>query len=77
MVLGECRRNYRQAANTYAERYPNRERKSYMVFKRLECFIAYDTMKEKKEHKEKTATYDENAVNILAAFQLNSTISTR
>jgi len=48
MILGECRKNYRQAANMYAERYPNRKRKLHMAFKRLlECFIAYDTKKEK------------------------------
>jgi len=27
MILGKCKKNYRQAANTYAERYLNRERK--------------------------------------------------
>jgi len=35
MVLGEYKKNYRQAANTYAERYPNRERKSHVAFKQL------------------------------------------
>jgi len=28
MVLEECRKKYRQAANLYAESYPNHERKS-------------------------------------------------
>jgi len=50
-----------------------------MTFKRLsECFIAYGTVKKKrKEHRRKTATNDENAINILAAVQLNSMINTR
>jgi len=48
MILEECKKNYRQAANTYAKRYSNRERKLHMAFKRLsEHFIAYVTVKEK------------------------------
>jgi len=70
MVLRECRKNYCQAINIYAECYFIRERKSHMAFKRLlERFIAYGIVKEKKR---KTATNDEN---ILAAIQLNSTIN--
>jgi len=49
-----------------------------MVFKRLsKHFIAYGTVKKKKKTRRKTATNDENAINILAAAQLNPTISTR
>jgi len=56
MVLEKCRKNYRQAANTCAERYSNHERKSHMTFKRLsECFIVYNTVKEKKRIQRKTA----------------------
>jgi len=56
IVLGECRKNYRQATNTYAERYPNREKKLHMTFKRLLdlFYFAYGmaTVKKKKEHEE-------------------------
>jgi len=52
IVLGECRKKYRQAANTYTECYPNRERKLHMVFKWLmERFIAYCEGKEKNMKK--------------------------
>jgi len=61
-VLGECRKNYRQAANTYTERYLNHEKKSHVSFKRLsERFIAYGTVKEEKRTRRKTAT-NENAI---------------
>jgi len=41
-------------------------------------FFAYGTVKKKKiTQKKKTATNDENALNIFAAVQLNPTISTR
>jgi len=40
-------------------------------------FIVYDTVKEKKRTQRITATNDENAINILAAVQLNPTISIR
>jgi len=40
MILEKCKKKYRQAVNTYAEHYSNRERKSHMTFKRLsERFI--------------------------------------
>jgi len=75
MILGECRKNYRQATNTYAKHYPNRERKSHVALKRLlERFIAYDTVK--KKTRRKTAINDENTINTLAAVHLNPTIST-
>jgi len=48
-----------------------------MAFKRLsERFIAYGIVKEKKRTRRKTAI-DENAINILAAVQMNLTISIR
>jgi len=48
-----------------------------MAFKRLsEHFIVYSTVKQKKRTQRKTAT-NENAINILAAAQLNPTISTK
>ena len=39
MVLGECRKHYRNAQNLYAARYPDRQQKSHMAFKQLaNCF---------------------------------------
>jgi len=51
MFMGFRRKNYRQAANTYAERYPNRERKLHIFKRLLECFIAYGTVKKKNTKK--------------------------
>jgi len=48
LILGKYRKKYHQAANIYAERYPNHERKSHMAFKWLsERFITYGERKEK------------------------------
>jgi len=72
MILGDCKKNYHQTANTHAEDYFNHERNSHMTFKwLLERFIAYDIVKEKKRTRRKTTTNDENAINILAIVQLN------
>ena len=35
MVLGECRKHYRNSQDLYAARYPDRQQKSHMAFKRL------------------------------------------
>jgi len=50
MVLGKCRKKYRQIANTYT--YPNREKKSHMAFKWLsECLMVL--WRKRKEYEEK------------------------
>ena len=35
MVLGECHKDYRNAQDLYAARYPDRHQKSHMAFERL------------------------------------------
>ena len=35
IVLGECRKHYRNAQDLYAACYPDRQQKSHMVIKRL------------------------------------------
>jgi len=74
MILGECKKNYRQATNTLNVILIVKENRIWHL-NLSEHFIAYDTVKEKKRRK--TATDDGNALNILATVQSNSTICTR
>ena len=47
MVLGECRKHYRNAQGLYAARYPDRQQKSHMAFKGLaDRFCRFDTLKQ-------------------------------
>ena len=47
MVLGECRKHYRNAQDLYAARYPDKEHKSHMAFKRLaDRFCRFRTVKQ-------------------------------
>ena len=46
MVLGECGKHYRNAQDLYAARYPDRQQKSHMAFKRLaDSFCRFGTVK--------------------------------
>ena len=47
MVLGECRKHYRNAQDLFAARYPDRQQKSHMSFQRLaERFCRFGTVKQ-------------------------------
>ena len=47
MVLRECRKRYRNGQNLYAARYPDRQQKSHMAFKRLaDRFYRFGTVKQ-------------------------------
>ena len=47
MVLGECRKHYRNAQDLYVARYPDRQQKSHMAFKRLaDRFCRFGTVKQ-------------------------------
>ena len=47
MVLGECRKYYRNAQDLYASGYPDRQQKSHMAFKRLaDRFCRFGTVKQ-------------------------------
>ena len=47
MVLGECRKHYRNARDLYAARYPDRQQKSHMASKRLaDRFCRFGAMKQ-------------------------------
>ena len=46
VVLGQCRKHYRNAQDLYAARYPHRQQKSHMASKRLaNRFCRFGTMK--------------------------------
>ena len=47
MVLGECRKHYRNAQDLYAACYLDRQKKSYMAFERLvDHFCRFGTVKQ-------------------------------
>ena len=47
MVLWECRKHYRKAQDLSAARYPDRQQKSHMAFKRLAGhFCRFGTVKQ-------------------------------
>ena len=47
MVLGKCRKHYRNAQDLYAPRYPDRQQKSHMAFKRLaDRFCRFGSVKQ-------------------------------
>ena len=77
MVLGECRKHYRNAQNLYAARYPDMQQKSYMAFKRLaDRFCRFHTVKQTRV-KRRPIVNDNNATAILSFAALNPHASSR
>ena len=71
MVLGECRKHYRNAQDFYAAHYPDRQQKSHMAFKRLaDRFCRFDTVKQTRI-KRRPIFNEKNAAAILAFAALN------
>ena len=77
MVLGECRKNYRNAQDFYGARYPDRQQKSQIAFKRLaERFCRFGTVKQTRV-KRRPFVNENNAAAILAFSALNPHTSSR
>jgi len=77
MVLGECRKNYRQAAKrTLNVVLIVKKNRIWHLNGHRNILLPIVLWRKRKEHEEK-AINDENAINILAAIQLNPTISIR
>ena len=74
MVLGECRKHYRNAQDLYAARYPDRQQKSRMAFKRLAG--RFGTVKQTRV-KRRPINDENNAAAILAFAALNPHASSR
>ena len=76
-LLGECRKHYRNAQDLYAARYPDRQQKSHMAFKRLaDRFCHFVTVKQTRI-KRRPIVNDNNATAILAYATLNPHASSR
>ena len=66
VVLGKCRKHYRNAQDSYAACYPDRQQKSHMTFKRLaDRFCRFRTMKQTRV-KRRPIVNENNAAAILA-----------
>ena len=77
MVLGECRKHYRNVQDLYAARYPDRQQKSQMAFKRLaDRFCRFGTVKQTRA-KRRPIVDENNAATILAFAALNAHASSR
>ena len=77
MVLGECRKHYRNSQDLYAARYPDRQQKSHMAFKRLaDRFCHVGTVKQARV-KRRPIINENNAATILAFAALNPHASSR
>ena len=71
MVLGECERNYRNAAVLYSQRYPERVPKSHMAFLRLQRrFLRFGSVKTQRR-RERTVTNDDAAADVVAYITVN------
>ena len=77
MVLGECRRHYRNAQDLYAAHYPDRQQKPHMAFKRLnDRFCCFVTVKQTRV-KRRPIDNKNNAAAILGFAALNPHASSR
>ena len=77
MVLGECRKHYRNAQDLYAARYPDRQQKSHMAFNRLaDRFCRFGPAKQTRV-KRRPIDNENNAAAILVFAALNPHASTR
>ena len=77
VVLGECRKYYRNAQDLYATRYPDRQQKSHMAFKRLaERFCRFGTVKQTRV-KRRPIVNENNAAAVSAFTALNPHGSSR
>ena len=77
MVLGECRKHNRNAQDSYAAHYPDRQQKSHMTFKRLaDHFCRFGTVKQTQVKRRKNVN-ENNAATILAFAAVNPHASSR
>ena len=71
MVLGKCRKHHRNVQDLYAARYPDRQQKSHMAFKRLtDRFCRLGTVKQTRV-KRRPIVNENNAAAISAFVALN------
>ena len=77
MVLGECRKHYRKAQDFYAARYPDRQQKLHMAFKRLDNRICRLGIVKETWVKRRTIFNVNNAAAILDFTALNPHASSR
>lgn len=80
LILGECLKNFRAAERLYAQRYPDRQRHSYKVFKRLADRVLETGCVQPGKNKNKRIerpVRNEIAADVLAAVQINPHDSTR
>lgn len=76
LIFGECRRNASEAARLYSQRYPNRRSPTDKIFRRLEMQLRQNWPALKRLNK-RTATCEENEINVIEAITQDPHISQR
>ena len=77
IVLGECRKHYRNAKYLYAARYPDTQQKSHVAFKRLaDRFCRFGAVKQTRLNL-RPIVNENNTATILAFAALNPHASSR
>ena len=77
VMLGQCRKHYRNAQDLYAAHYPDRQQKLHLAFKRLaDRFCRFGTVKQTRV-KRRPIVNENNAAAILAFAALNLQASSR
>lgn len=79
LIYGECRKNSREAAALYRERYPQRRHPGHCMFVRIEQKLRQDCTlpSKKKVHNSKPVTNEDNAVVIIGYTSLHPQTSVR
>lgn len=78
LIYGECRKNSREAAGVYQERFPDRRAPSHMWFSRVEQKMRTGSFPNlKHSHHQTPARNEGNVVNILAYVAVNPHASVR
>lgn len=78
LVYGECRKNCRDAARLYQERFPNRRAPSQCTFRKLETRMRTGTFPNTRhEDRRRYVSIEDNIINVLAYVYVNPRISIR
>lgn len=74
LVYGECRKNARNAAGLYQERYPDRNHPCFQYFLYVEEYLRRN---QNVDEEEKYIIDEETEINVLAMIEINKSVSVR
>lgn len=74
LIFGECHRNSRNAAELYAQRYPNRQHPAHQYFPYVENSFRQEGNREREQ---RFIINEETEINVLAMVEVDKTVSLR